>query len=288
MAASRVASVGRRASIALAAALTAIVVTMLLAGAVLAAPPGRPAATAPKGAIVSIKPTFTWSKVAGATGYEVRAYNGSALLVRKSGITKVSWRSGKALPAEVNLTWKVRAKNAAGSGAWSKRGTFRIATTIGDAYGGGKIAYFLQPGDPGYVAGQPHGLIAATADQSAGIQWYNGSNVATGATGSALGTGSANTDAIISAQGATATDYAAGLARAYRGGGHTDWYLPSRDELNKLVLNQAAIGGFSTEYYWSSFEFGANYAWYERFSDGSQFYWDKSSVLFRVRAVRSF
>jgi hypothetical protein len=53
-------------------------------------------------------------------------------------------------------------------------------------------------------------------------------------------------------QGGTATSYAAGLARAYSGGGYNDWYLPSKDELNKLYLNQVTIGGFADATYWSS------------------------------------
>jgi len=45
-------------------------------------------------------------------------------------------------------------------------------------------------------------LIAAQTDQSTGIQWYNGSYITTGARGTVVGTGLANTRKIIKAQGA--------------------------------------------------------------------------------------
>ena len=44
-------------------------------------------------------------------------------------------------------------------------------------------------------------LEAAPEDQSAGIQWYNGSYVTAGATDTAIGTGQANTTAIVASQG---------------------------------------------------------------------------------------
>jgi type II secretion system protein I len=168
----------------------------------------------------------------------------------------------------------------------------KIKKNVGDSYGGGIVAYILVPGDPGYDASIQQGLIAATADQSNGIRWYNGLYIATGATGTLLGTGFANTNTIISIQGATTTSYAAGLARAYSGGGYTDWYLPSKDELNKLWVNRAKIGGFSSSgYYWSSSEYSvysAYYAWYQYFGSGYQSYSLKSSYSLRVRAVRAF
>ena len=137
----------------------------------------------------------------------------------------------------------------------------RNSPSVGDLYQGGVVFYIFEDGETGYVAGETHGLIAAVADQSSGIRWYNGSYVTTGATGTAIGTGSANTDAIIDAQGATETSYAAGLAKAYAAGGYTDWFLPSKDELNKMYLKKEileAVSGFTafSVYYWSSTESG--------------------------------
>jgi Protein of unknown function (DUF1566) len=304
MAARRVTHIGRPASIALGAALMALFAALLLPGTALAvAKPGKPTAKAPTGTISTAKPTFKWSKAARATSYKVRVYEGSTLLVKKTGITGLSWKSSTALPKNVDLTWKVRARNAGGNGAWSRSLKFKIvppAFAIGDPYGGGVVAYILRPGDPGYVANVQHGLIAAIADQMSyppGIVWaipgYQSTSVP-GGTLTTIGTGSANTDKII-IQNVAGSTYAAGLARAYRGGGHIDWFLPSKDELHKLYLNRVAIGGFDTTsypYYWSSSE-NENYviyAWYQYFGgDPNQDYGGsyKFSAC-RVRAVRAF
>jgi hypothetical protein len=367
----------------------ALLAAVLVAGAAMAAghegmgkgaaKPGAPKAKAPKGTIASTTPTFTWTGARGAAKYEVRVYRGRKQLLEKTGLGKKkrSWKSSMALPANVDLTWKVRARNAAGAGAWSKSLKFKIvppspekaitafsfaspaatgvinetlhtiavsvpfgtdvtalvatftttgasvaiagtpqtsgvtandfsnpvtytvtaadASTqayvvtvtvaapvleIGDPYQGGLIAYLDGTGQ--------HGLIAAPVNQSNGIRWYNGTDVATGATALGLGAGYANTSAIIAAQGGTPATYAAGPARAYTGGGYTDWYLPSKDELNRLyALKVLGFGDLGSGSYWSSSEISATSAWTQIFGDGYQ-YGALKSTTYRVRAVRAF
>ena len=159
--------------------------------------------------------------------------------------------------------------------------------TIGDTALGGKIAYILQRGDSGYDANIQHGLVAAISDQTSAIRWHNGTNKITGAKGVVIGTGFANTNSNISAQGETSTSYAAGLARAYNGGGYDDWFLPSKDELYKLYINKVIIGGFVNTNYWSSSEQDDDFAYKRNFINGDQNFNTKVNT-FHVRAIRAF
>jgi hypothetical protein len=107
----------------------------------------------------------------------------------------------------------------------------------------------------------------------------------------------ANTNTIITKQGAVNTSYAAGLARSHNGGGFTDWYLPSRDEMNKIYLNRSSISGFSLygsgayKSYWTSSENttgnSASWAYITDLNDGSMGQSEKR-FEYRIRPIRSF
>jgi hypothetical protein len=92
--------------------------------------------------------------------------------------------------------------------------------------------------------------------------------------------GSANTNAIIAAKcGETAAAMCLWMG--------ADYYLPSRDELQILYNNRAAIGGLSPGEHWSSTEYDNTYAWSLNFSNGSWVTSTKNGNRY-VRCVRSF
>ena len=158
--------------------------------------------------------------------------------------------------------------------------------SLGDSYQGGIIAYFLDSGDPGYDANVRHGLIAAPSDQSTGIQWGCYDTALPGADGTAIGTGNQNTVDIVA--GCTTEGIAAKLCSDLVLNGFSDWYLPSKDELNKLYLNATVVGGFwGKEVYWSSSEYDNGHAWYQYFYHNGQGSFYKYYTC-RVRAVRAF
>jgi hypothetical protein len=156
---------------------------------------------------------------------------------------------------------------------------------IGQTYQGGIIFYLDASGC--------HGLISAPTDQSTGIQWYNGSYTNTTAFASCVGCGDGNTSMIVYNQGAGS--YAAKLCFDLSLGGYSDWYLPSKYELNLMyqnigqgnALGLGNVGGFANNYYYSSTEVSSNGAWDQYFSNGNQFNVNKA-INYYVHAVRAF
>jgi uncharacterized repeat protein (TIGR02543 family) len=80
----------------------------------------------------------------------------------------------------------------------------------------------------------------------------------------------------------------------YNYGGKTDWFLPSRDELNLLYINRAFIGNLKNttdSYYWSSSASWAgmgNEEWCQNFSNGHPSSIQSVTLECLVRAIRAF
>jgi hypothetical protein len=197
---------------------------------------------------------------------------------------------------------------------WNGEAWIPTEHAIGDLYQGGIIFWVDADGQ--------HGLIAAKADQSSGIQWYNGTPFQTHATADGIYAGAKNTEIIIATQttvglvcgestvpsycsagpGTATGDYAALIAANYsvQDNGidsctgavsetcYGDWYLPSKVELNLLYNQKTVVGGFASYYYWSSTELDSNDAWFQDFLNGGQGFVNKDNTNIGVRAVRAF
>lgn len=127
------------------------------------------------------------------------------------------------------------------------------AAKIGETYGGGIVFYVDQSGQ--------HGLVAAKADMqghSSGNQegWFNWAD-------------------------------AKRICNDFVCEGYSDWFLPSREELNKLYFQQSVVGGFAENYYWSSSEQSADLAWNQNFFVSDQYKYYKKNVS-QVRPIRAF
>ena len=119
---------------------------------------------------------------------------------------------------------------------------------VGDVFGGGYV-FYVAPGGA-------WGLTAADVKFSAN---WSPSNLTTGATGTAVGTGSDNTTDITTAHGSGT--YAAKLCEDHISGIYSDWFLPSNDEMilisNNIIIPQVFTYGLSTSSdhnFWSSTE----------------------------------
>ena len=201
----------------------------------------------------------------------------------------------------------VRTKNAAlDTQTCATGGTCVIGDT---GPGGGKVFYvapttfisgapcgndckYLEAAPFGWIvastpAGQTNCAIAGTSVVDPRCEWSGNTSTAVGtaAQGTAIGAGYANTKYIISQNNSEGK--AGAVARAFQGGGKTDWYLPSKDELSQLYMQKAIVGGISSAWYSSSSEIAAGTVWLQDFRNGNQSSKTKQDTPF-VRSVRAF
>ena len=173
---------------------------------------------------------------------------------------------------------------------------------IGDYRDGGIVFYIASP--PVDLDGDGDldtGLVCAIQDQSSSIEWILGGSTQTtanGGTSASIGQGQTNTTAMMGQAGytggaaAVCNDYSITVNEIT----YSDWFLPSKDELNQMYTNKATINttaaansgsNFFDYYYWSSTEYDFQYAWDQYFGNGNQ---DNNGKNYNgsVRAVRAF
>lgn len=171
-------------------------------------------------------------------------------------------------------------------------GTLKVRYGIGGiGPGGGEIFYYSAEGFIMTDNNQICHYLEAADDMPSKLAWASPSYTQTNiATRTVIGTGRKNTALIL------ATDSKAPAAKAckdYRGGGKTDWFLPSFYELNELRRHFYCSGN---ALYWCSSQYDnqekvwlqGREAWILGLAYGEQgTYWPKGKT-FSVRPIRAF
>ena len=234
--------------------------------------PVTPVAGTPVAGFTEI--TWNWNTVPIAAGYKWNTVDnfGSAT---DMGTLTTTTETG--LAAQTAYTRYVWAYNACGVSSPVSTSQTTLAFYIGANYGGGKIFYI--------DGTNQHGLISSLADQMPPPEWGCWGTVISG-TSAAIGTGQANTTAIVN--GCPTAGIAARVCDDLVLNGYTDWFLPSLDELHQMCAQRSVIGGFNiSNCYWSSTETDGNTAMMKSFSSCGQ--WpNEKNVVTTIRAIRAF
>ena len=165
---------------------------------------------------------------------------------------------------------------------------------LGELYGGGVVFWVDQT--------RQHGLVVSMINLSTAQAFSNITSISIGSTAQSDWDGLSNSNAIVGQSGHTSS--AAKLCLDYTNadygtGVYSDWYLPSRGEINHLwnnifevqkTLDSDGIPATTTiakSAYWSSSESNPNDAWYFLFGTGSAYNHYKDDPNY-VRAIRAF
>tara|TARA_R110000737_G_scaffold183985_1_gene207462 strand:- start:257 stop:637 length:381 start_codon:yes stop_codon:yes gene_type:complete len=126
------------------------------------------------------------------------------------------------------------------------------------------------------------------------LPWACYGNEIVGADEWDIGTGAQNTLDVIGS--CSWPDTPAEICSVLSVNGYSDWFLPSKEELNEMFLNRVAItataqanggNGFITYWYYSSTEHDIESAWALNFDSGNQTEYNKAISCY-IRAVRAF
>jgi len=150
--------------------------------------------------------------------------------------------------------------------------------SIGSVYAGGIILDLDSSGESG--------IVCAAADL--GLYAWGCSGSLVPGTSTSLGSGSANTDSILIS--CVTRPIAASVCSGLVANEYTDWYLPSRDEL-QLIYNRLHLqgrGGFGSGWYWTSSQSSGSTAWALNFGTGALSGSASKSLSGMVRPVRTF
>lgn len=156
--------------------------------------------------------------------------------------------------------------------------------SVGQVGTGGGIVFF----DKGNANGGWQFLEAAASDQSSGEVW---GCYGTSIQGTSLNVGSGEMNTALIVASCNETMFAANLCDNLVLGGQSDWFLPSRDELNLMNLYLSSLPNFNTDaYYWSSTEypyFNGEEAWVVYSAGGGTVNNSKTTSNY-VRAIRAY
>ena len=163
-----------------------------------------------------------------------------------------------------------------------------LTYTVGDTGPAGGLIFY----DKGsYSDGWRYLEAAPASTEWTDKDWGWGSyGTLIGGTEAEIGTGQNNTTKIVTwFNSHSETGSAAQLCDTLVYGGYSDWFLPSKDELDLMYTNLhlQGVGGFAVNLYWSSSEGDAYNAWSQDFLNGFQYYVTKG-LIDRFRAIRAF
>lgn len=179
------------------------------------------------------------------------------------------------------------ATNGVGTG-YGAQITFNTSAMVpGVAYMGGKIAYIFQSGDAGYVAGQIHGFIIMSHPMGIQVPFTpTSSNLIF--TSMNFGTGKNNTQLLYNTTGVIVN--AAKSIYGVMYDGYNDWYIPSRNEWNKIAIGWSSLG-IADGIYQSSSEQSSTYFYNIQFYNNGTSYQsrgDTKSTSYGVIGIRDF